>query len=122
MLIKSLASFALAIIAGSGLTLTAHANPQFTVENNLNQTVNVAITDGDDAGCKGKHGKMKSLRPGETNSFGCHGNGTKRCKIALWVDHGAICERLYNTCDKGAIKVKSGKTVTINSKTNCEIH
>ena len=121
--LKHLAALVAALLIGLCFTLTAQANPRFTIENNLDETVDVTIFNGGDTYC-GTHAKAKKVDAGETSSFGCTGNGKGKCKIVLGIDGERICRSKQNTCSGKAIKVKGGKTVVVgedeDGKTVCE--
>lgn len=125
MLLKQLTALALAVLTGLCLTLTAHANSRFTIENTLEATVDVTVFKGGDMLCD-TPAKAKEVDAETSDSFGCVGNGKGKCKIVLGIDGKRICKSRQNTCSKGAIKVKSGKTVSISEDENgevvCEIH
>lgn len=110
--LKHLTAFVAASLMGLSLTLTAQANPRFTIENNLDETVDVTIFNGGDISCS-TPAKAKQVDAGETGSFGCTGNGKGKCKIVLGIDGERICKSRQNTCSGQAIKVKGGKTVVI---------
>lgn len=122
MLIRYASAFLLASIVALGLTMGAHANPRFAVENTLDETVDVVIFNGDDSYC-GTPAKSKKVKAGERESFGCTGNGKGKCKIVLGIDGQQICKSDRNTCSKNAIKIDGGSSVTIakneNGKTVC---
>jgi len=123
MRLKHLPALIAAPVMGLFFTLAAHANPRFTVENNLDLTVDVTIFNGGDMSC-GTPAKGRTVRAGESESFGCLGNGKGKCKIVLGIGGDRICRSKQNTCGGKAIKVKGGKTVTIgedaDDKTVCE--
>lgn len=120
---KHLTAFVAASLVGLCLTLTAQANPRLTIENNLDEMVDVTIFNGGDISCS-TPAKAKEVDAGESSSFGCTGNGKGKCKIVLGIDGERICRSKQNTCSGKAIKVKGGKTVAIgkdeDGKTVCE--
>lgn len=120
--LRHLTTFIAALLIGPCITLTAQANPRFTIENNLDETVDVTIFNGGDISCS-TPAKAKEVDAGETSSFGCTGNGKGKCKIVLGIEGERICRSKQNTCSGKAIKVKSGRTVTIgeneDGKTAC---
>ncbi len=52
----------------------AEASPRFSVTNNADAKINVYIYTGDDSVCTWEE-KLKSVSKGETDSYGCTGNG-----------------------------------------------
>jgi len=125
MRLKHLTALVAIPVIGLSFTLTAQANPRFTVENNLDVTVDVTVFNGGDASCS-TPAKAKTVDAGKTGSFGCMGNGKGKCKIVLGIDGDRICKSKQNTCSGKAIKVKGGKTVSISENNDgghvCEIH
>jgi len=121
--LKHLTTLAAAALVALCFTLTAQANPRFTIENNLDGTVDVTIFNGGDISCS-TPAKAKKVDAGETSSFGCIGNSNGKCKLVLGIDGERICRSRQNTCSGKAIKVKGGKTVMIgkdeDGKTVCE--
>ena len=120
MLPKHLTAFTFVSAMGLSLALSAHANPRFKVENDLDVKVDVTIFNGGDMSC-GTPAKAKKVKPGETESFGCVGNGKGKCKIVLGIDGERICKSKQNTCSGTATKVKGGKTVTIGKDADDDI-
>ncbi len=120
---KHLTALVAASLMGLCFTLTAQANPRFTIENNLEVTVDLTVFNGGDISCS-TPAKAKEVDAGESSSFGCTGNGKGKCKIVLGIDGERICRSKQNTCSGKAIKVKGGKTVAIgkdeDGKTVCE--
>lgn len=120
---KHLIALVAASLMGLCFTLTAQANPRFTIENNLEVTVDLTVFNGGDISCS-TPAKAKKVDAGETSSFGCTGNGKGKCKIVLGIDGERICRSKQNTCSGKAIKVKGGKTVAIgkdeDGQTVCE--
>ncbi len=101
----------------------AEASPRFTVQNDSNKKVIVDIYDGGDSVCS-LADKTKIASAGETDTYGCNGQGKGRCKVVFTSGDKDICKNLNNTCSKSVAKVKDGATVVItrgtNGKFNCE--
>ena len=114
MLIKSLTGLALASAAGLFFSLSAEANPRFTVENSSDEKIKIFIYNGGDQTCTAA-AKTKKLSPGKTETYGCTGNGKGRCKVRFFsqVD-GEFCKSERNTCSGKAIKVDGGSTTKIS--------
>ena len=115
MFLKALTALALASAASLLFTMTAEANPRFTVENDSKKKVTVYIFSGDDGICSFEE-KQKTVKSGNTASFGCHGHGTGRCKIMLYVNDEQVCRSDRDTCNTSAIKMRDGETVTLYNK------
>lgn len=113
----SASSLFLAACAGLVCALAAvppaHASPRFEVTNDTDKKINVYIFKGDDSLCTLEE-KLKSVSPGETDSFGCTGGGKGQCKVQFYASGNEICKSNRNTCNKNATKVDGGKTVTIS--------
>ena len=90
----------------------AEASPRFTVTNETDIKVNVYIFKGDDPFCT-LHDKLKSVSAGETDNYGCTGNGKGQCKVQFYAKGNEICKTNRNTCSKNATKVKGGSSVAI---------
>jgi hypothetical protein len=114
MLFKSLTAISLASAAGLFLTLDADANSRFTVENKTELTANVYIYSGGDPYCSFEE-KLKTASGGETDSYGCTGNGKNRCKIQLYMRGSKICKKQMNTCSNNSKKMDNGAKVTIST-------
>lgn len=112
MLIKSLTGLALASAAGLFFSLSAEANPRFTVENNSDEKIKIFIYNGGDQTCTAA-AKTKKVSPGKTESYGCTGNGKGRCKVRFFSETGEICKSERNTCSGKAIKIDGGATAKI---------
>ncbi|MEM9377966.1 MAG: hypothetical protein AAGA72_17235 [Pseudomonadota bacterium] len=119
MIFNRFASTLCAVSAGAFIALigpqTAQASPRFTVTNDTDTKINVYIFKGDDSVCTWEE-KLKSVSPGETDSYGCTGGGNGQCKVQFYAKGGEICTSNHNTCSKNATKVKGGKTVTITEE------
>ena len=113
MLFKSLTAVSLASAAGLFLTLDADANSRFTVENQTELKANVYIYSGGDNYCSFEE-KLKAASGGETDSYGCTGNGKNRCKIQLYINGSKICKKQMNTCSNNSKKMPNGSRVTIS--------
>ena len=58
--------------------------------------------------------KLKTLSAGETDSYGCTGNGKNRCQIQLYAGGSEICKAQRNSCQQdNARKMKNGSKVVI---------
>ncbi|MEO1188900.1 MAG: hypothetical protein AAFW60_07490 [Pseudomonadota bacterium] len=104
---------AVCCIAAIAAAPSAQASPRFTVANQGDTKLNVYIFKGDDPFCTLEE-KVKAASAGETDSYGCTGNGKGQCKVQLYADGDEICKSNRNTCNKNAIKVSGGRTVTIS--------
>ena len=117
MRLKHLTSLVAIPMIGLCFTLTAQANPRFTVENNLDVTVDVTVFNGGDASCgtpAKTEAKTKAVSPGQTDTFGCTGNGKGKCKVQFFFDIDQICKSERNTCSGKAIKLDGGSTTRIS--------
>ncbi|MFN3212991.1 MAG: hypothetical protein ACE37M_07795 [Henriciella sp.] len=114
MLFKSLTAIALASAAGLFLTLEADANSRFTVENQTELKANVYIYSGGDSVCSFEE-KLKTASGGETDSYGCTGNGKNRCKVQLYINGSKICKKQMDTCSNDSKKMNNGAKVTIST-------
>lgn len=112
--IRTFAGLALATAAGLCLTLSAEANPRFTVENASDDKIEIYIYNGDDTQCI-TEAKTKKISPGETESYGCTGNGKGKCKVKFFYTIDQICRSNRNTCNGKAIKLDGGSKVKISS-------
>ena len=105
-----------AAIAGLCIAMStapiAEASPRFSVTNNADAKINVYIYTGDDSVCTWEE-KLKSVSKGETDSYGCTGNGKGQCKVRFYAHGDEICKSARDTCMDNAIKVKGGKSITI---------
>lgn len=100
----------------------ADASPRFTVQNDSDKKVFIDIYDGDDAVCSIQD-KTKIASAGETDTYGCNGGGTGRCKVEFTSGDKRICKNLDNTCSNSVAKVKDDATVVItrqDGKFKCE--
>jgi hypothetical protein len=115
MLSKPAMTVCLASIIGLGLALSAspsaEASPRFTVANKTNKSLSVDIFNGDDSVCM-EASKNKQLSAGETDTYGCAGNGKGRCKIEILKGGDRICKSLSDTCNT-AIKMKDDSILYI---------
>jgi len=120
MLSKSAMTGCLASIMGVGLTLSAspsaEASPRFTLANKTNKSLSVDIYNGGDGVCM-EASKTKQLSAGETDTYGCAGNGKGRCKIEIFKGGDRICKSLSNTCNT-AIKAKDDSILFIYKTDN----
>ena len=119
----------LVVIASIGLSLAlvssprAEASPRFTVVNQIDKTANVYIYTGGDSVCSLEE-KLKKAVAGETDTYGCTGNGKGQCKIEIYVGGNQICKSDGDTCSNSAMKVKAKSTVTVSKsgdKYKCHI-
>ncbi len=105
-------------LASLGLVLamaaapSAEASPRFTVTNKTDTKINVYIFTGDDPFCSFSE-KLKSVSAGETDNYGCTGDGKGQCKVQFYASGNEICKDDRNTCSKGAIKAKGGSTFVL---------
>lgn len=112
MLIKHIVVLMAAAALGLLSSLEASANSRFTIENDSYAKVTVQIYSGGDGSCKSPE-KTKTASAGETDSYGCTGNGKNRCKVKLRVDGDRICKTQMNTCDDTAQKIDNGDRIVI---------
>ena len=103
---------ALSLMLAMAAVPSAQASPRFTVVNDTDTKVNVYIYKGDDPFCSFSE-KLKSVSVGETDSYGCDGNGKGQCKVQFYAKGDEICKRDRNTCNKNAIKAKAATTITL---------
>ena len=103
---------ALGLVLAMAVAQAAEASPRFTVTNETDAKVNVYIFTGDDAVCTWEE-KLKSVSAGETDSYGCTGNGKGQCKVQFYTGGDEICKSDRNTCSRNAIKVDGGSSITI---------
>lgn len=103
---------ALGLVLAMAATQAAEASPRFSVTNETDAKVNVYIFTGDDPFCTFEE-KLKSVSAGETDSYGCTGNGKGQCKVQFYTGGDEICKSDRNTCNKNATKMKGGSRVTI---------
>lgn len=101
-------SFGVALAAAP----SAEASPRFTVINEIDKTANVYIYTGADSVCSLEE-KLKKAVAGETDTYGCTGQGKGQCKIEIFVGGDQICKNRGDTCNNNAMKVKGGSTVSI---------
>lgn len=119
MLFRQLAGISLVAMTGLFLTLDADANSRFTVESQADQKANVYIYTGGDSFCSFEQ-KLKAVSPGETDSYGCTGNGKNRCKVKFYINGSKICNSQMDTCKNNTKIVKNGAKVTISQDKNDE--
>lgn len=100
------------LFAAAGLSPMAEANSRFTVENDIDDKVNLYIYTGDDTACLIEQ-KTKSVPSGESRSFGCAGNGKNQCRVTLFADGGGICKGKLDSCGKKAMRVKNHTKITV---------
>ena len=113
----------LAFSAAIAVSPAAEASPRFKVTNNADKKINVYIFKGDDPFCSFEE-KLKSVSVGETDEYGCTGNGKGQCKVQFYLGGNEICKSDRNTCSSNAIKVDGKSTVTITQESAnyvCEI-
>jgi len=91
---------------------TADASPRFSVTNETDAKINLYIFTGDDPFCTFEE-KLKTVSAGETDSYGCTGNGKGQCKVQFYKGGDEICKTDRNTCSKNATKAKGGSSITI---------
>ena len=113
---------ALSTFASIGLVLAmatpnANASPRFTVTNQTDTKINVYIFTGGDPFCSFDE-KLKSVSAGETDEYGCTGNGKGQCKVQFYAKGKEICKTTRNTCNKNATKVKGGSAIAITKDGN----
>lgn len=84
----------------------------FTVVNEIDKTANIYIYTGADSVCSLEE-KLKKAVAGETDTYGCTGQGKGQCKIEVYVGGDQICKNKGDTCNNNAMKVKGGSTVSI---------
>ncbi|MEL6725155.1 MAG: hypothetical protein AAFP24_09070, partial [Pseudomonadota bacterium] len=72
----------------------------------------VDIDLGDDSFCTFEE-KLKTVSAGETDSYGCTGNGKGQCKVQFYTGGDEICKSHHNTCSNNATKAKGGSAITI---------
>lgn len=101
---------------GLGLAMSAapiaEASPRFTVTNETDTKINVYIFKGDDPFCTLEE-KLKSVSAGETDTYGCTGNGKGQCKVQFYASGNEVCKDDRNTCNKNAIKADGGSAFVI---------
>lgn len=113
MLLRYITTIAIASLASLLLAMSADATSRFTAENQTDEKINVYIFTGGDTFCSVQE-KLKSFSAGETDSYGCTGNGKNRCQIQLYADGRMICKKQHNSCYKdNARKMKNGSKVVI---------
>lgn len=114
MFVKSLAVLTLASLVGLGASFGAEASPRFTVENTSDDKIKIFIYNGGDQTCTAA-AKTKKVSPGETETYGCTGNGKGKCKVRFFSQiDGEFCKSERNTCSGKAIKLDGGSTTTIS--------
>lgn len=122
MLLRHLTAIAIATIASLFLAATADATSRFTAENQTDKKINVYIYTGGDSFCSIQE-KLKTLSAGETDSYGCTGNGKNRCQIQLYAGGSEICKAQRNSCQQdNARKMKNGSKVVITKLENDEFY
>ncbi len=93
----------------------ASANPHFTFVNNTSVGIQVAVYNGDDSKCLIAE-KTIHVDAGKTDTIGCQGNGTGRCRIGPF-DHGSMrtyCTKMYDHCNSSAMNIDDGQTLTVS--------
>ena len=113
MLFRSLTAVSLASAAGLFLTLDADANSRFTVENQTELKANVYIYSGGDNYCSFEE-KLKAASGGETDSYGCTGNGKQRCNVKFKQQGNQVCKINKTKCGARAIRVPNKVEVTLS--------
>lgn len=115
MLFKCLSTLILAAIASLALNLDAHAVSRFTVQNDTEKDVFVSIFSGGDQFCALEQ-KSHRVKAGKTETYGCTGNGTHRCRLKFYSPaEKQICKKQNNTCpNDSARKMKNGQEVVIS--------
>lgn len=113
MLMKHLTALTLASAASLFIGLEAEANSRFTVENQMDVQATVYIFNGADNVCTEER-TFKRVSAGETDSYGCTGNGKNRCKIQIYVDGKKICKKQHNSCSDRARKIDNHGYVTLS--------
>ena len=112
---RDFTTLAMSAVISLGIALsaspTAEASPRFTLANKTDKSLSVDIYNGDDSVCM-EASKTKQLSAGETDTYGCEGNGKGRCKIEIMKGGNRICKSLSNTCNT-AIKVKDDSVLFI---------
>jgi len=101
------------VFAALSLTPSALASPRFTVSNDTDSKINVYIFTGGDSLCTLEE-KLKTLSAGETDEYGCTGDGKGQCKVQFYASGDEICKSDRNTCSKNAIKVPGKSEITIS--------
>ncbi len=109
-----LIGFGVAVLVVIAAIPIAEASPRFTVANKSDNKFNIHIYNGDDGNCT-EPLKTKTASSGETDAYGCEGNGKGRCKIEIYKGGYKICKSLHNTCSNGAIIMKDDSVVYIYS-------
>lgn len=113
MLSRHLITLAFASLAVLFSAMDASANSRFTIQNDTDKKVNVYIYTGGDDLCSVQE-KLKSVSAGETDSFGCTGDGKNRCQVQFYAKGSQICKKQNNSCFKdNARKMKNGAKAVI---------
>jgi len=113
MLFRPFVILMVAFAASLAVAMEAEATSRFSVQNDSPEKVNVYIYTGGDTVCS-IHEKLKSVGAGNSNTFGCTGNGKNRCQIQLYADGKQICKKQHNSCFKdNARKMNNGQLVVI---------
>ena len=115
MLIKPLIVLTFAAIASLALSLDAGAVSRFTVTNDTEKHVFVEIFMGDDQVCALPQ-KSQRVEAGKSESYGCTGKGTQRCRLKFYsAADKQICKKQNNTCpNDSARKMRNGQEVVIS--------
>ena len=115
MLIKPLSMFAAAVVASLALSLDASAVSRFTVTNDTDKPVFVSVFSGGDQLCALEQ-KSQRVEAGKSETYGCTGNGTQRCRLKFYsAAEKQICKKQNNTCPKdSARKMKNDQEVVIS--------
>ena len=104
---------ALTLLLAMAAAPSAEASPRFTVTNETDTKINVYIFTGNDSVCTWEE-KLKSVSAGETDHYGCTGNGKGQCKVQFYAKGDEICKSDRNTCNKSAIKAEGGSTFVLS--------
>lgn len=115
MLFKCFSAIILAAVASLTLSLDASAASRFTLQNDTDKHVFVSIFSGGDQFCA-LEGKSRRVDAGKTETYGCTGNGTQRCRLKFYsAAEKQICKKQNNTCpNDSARKMKNGQEVVIS--------
>ena len=115
MLFKCFSALILAAIASLALSPDASAASRFTVTNDTEKHVFVSVFMGDDQFCALEQ-KSRRIDAGKSETYGCTGNGTQRCRLKFYsASEKQICKKQNNTCPlDSARKMKNGQEVVIS--------
>ena len=125
---RSIVYCAMALALTAGFGSAAHANSRFTVKNDFFESIYVRVFDGGDISCTAK-AKNFEVKPGETKSAGCTGNGKQQCKITVKEEsigkfsRDRVCSKLTNTCGAGrkVINIANKQTLIVSGRESCTI-